>query len=133
MRVARSQIQSDINVTPLVDVCLVLLIIFMIVLPEVVNGVPVKLPKTATGAEVSGGRKTTEITVKEDGSVYIDALIVRHEEVPEAMKRQHELHPERSIAVRGDKSVPYGSIVSVLDASRAAGYENVGLIGEKQR
>ena len=77
-------------------------------------------------------KRTTQVTVKEDGSVYIDALVVRQEEVAGAMKRLHESYPSRSIAVRGDKRVAYGAIIEVLDACRAAGYENVGLISEKR-
>ena len=125
------EIKGDINVTPLVDVCLVLLIIFMVVLPTIVTGVPVQLPKTASGQALEDAKRTTQVTVKEDGSVFIDALVIRREEVAEAMKRLHESHPLRSIAVRGDKRVAYGAVVEVLDACRSAGYESVGLIGEK--
>ncbi|MBV9493936.1 MAG: biopolymer transporter ExbD [Acidobacteria bacterium] len=122
--------QAEINVTPLVDVCLVLLIIFMVTLPAMVNG-PVDLPKTQTGEPVDDAKSTMMVTVKDDGSVYIETLAVRGEQVATEMRRLHELYPKRSISVRGDKKVPYGSVVDVLDACRAAGYDNVGLISQR--
>ncbi|HKO54783.1 MAG TPA: biopolymer transporter ExbD [Thermoanaerobaculia bacterium] len=131
MHIAKSNIQSEINVTPLVDVCLVLLIIFMVTLPAMVNG-PVDLPKTETGEELADAKTTLQVTVKDDGSVYIESLAVRGEQVASEMRRLHELYPKRSITVRGDKKVPYGAVIDVLDASRAAGYENVGLVSQRK-
>lgn len=80
MRAHRSSaMQSDINVTPLIDVCLVLLIVFMVVLPAMVNGIDVKLPETSVKNPVDS--RVFPVTVKEDGTVYLDTLIVRREEV----------------------------------------------------
>ena len=116
---------SDINVTPLVDVCLVLLIIFMVVLPSLVNGVPVQLPETSVNDPVTG--RVLPITVKEDGTVYLDTLVVRHDEVPAALQGLHATAAARPIVVRGDKRVAYGAVAEVLAASRAAGWEDVKL------
>lgn len=119
-------LQSDINVTPLVDVCLVLLIIFMVVLPTVVNGVPVQLPETSSNTPVE--ERVLPVTVKEDGSVYIDTLVIRREELPAALKRLRATEALRPIAVRADKRVAYGDVAGVLGACRDAGWENVSLV-----
>jgi biopolymer transport protein ExbD len=128
MRALRgSSIQSDINVTPLIDVCLVLLIIFMIVLPTMVNGVDVKLPETSVKNPVDS--RVFPVTVKEDGTVYLDTLIVRREEVLSSLQRLHGAASARPIAVRADKRVEYGEVARVLSACREAGWSDVALVG----
>ena len=130
MRALRgSAIQSDINVTPLIDVCLVLLIIFMIVLPTMVNGVDVKLPETSLNAPVDA--RVFPVTVKEDGTVYLDTLIVRREEVLASLRRLHATSSSRPIAVRADKRVEYGEVAAVLGACREAGWTDVALVAVK--
>jgi biopolymer transport protein ExbD len=130
MRISRSAtLNSDINVTPLVDVCLVLLIIFMIVLPSVVNGVPVQLAEMKSEGAVE--TRVFPVTVKDDGTVYLDTLIVRKEEVESALQRLHEREASRPIAVRADKRVQYGEVASVLAACRTAGWDDVTLVGER--
>jgi len=122
-------LQSDINVTPLVDVCLVLLIIFMVVLPTMINGIPVQLPETRTGGAVES--RDFPITVKEDGTVYLDTLVVRHEEVPAALQRLRATASARPIAVRADKRVEYGAVATVLGACQEAGWTDVKLVSAK--
>jgi biopolymer transport protein ExbD len=132
MQIARgAHLEANINVTPLVDVCLVLLIIFMVVTPMLVNGT-VELPET-TNNTPRAEEKQIDITVKSDGSVYLDTLVVRSDEAASALQRMHAEHPERRIAVRGDKRVQYGSVVDVLDACRRAGYEDVSLVSLKRQ
>jgi biopolymer transport protein ExbD len=122
--------QSEINVTPLVDVCLVLLIIFMIVVPAMVNGVDVQLPATTSTSSVA--ERTFPVTVKEDGSVYLDTLVVRRDEVPSALKRLHATEAARPIAVRADKHVQYGEVATVLAECRNAGWQDVTLVGTRE-
>ena len=122
-------LESNINVTPLVDVCLVLLIIFMVVVPVMVNGVPVKLP-VANGDPVPESQRQLAITVKEDGTVYLGAVVVRSEQVAPELQRMHGEGPDRSVAVRGDQSVAYREVLRVLDACRGAGYNDVRLMSE---
>ena len=119
-------LQSEINVTPLVDVCLVLLIIFMVVLPEMVNDV--KLPETSSVESVEN--RALPVTVKEDGTVYLDTLVIRRDETDRALAQLHLKEASRPIAVRGDKHVPYGEVLSVIAACRAAGWEEVTLVGQ---
>ena len=132
MRAFRSSsIQSDINVTPLVDVCLVLLIIFMVVLPTVVNGIDVKLPETSVKSPVDS--RVFPVTIKDDGTVYLDTLVVRHEEVLASLQRLYAKESARPIAVRADERVQYGEVAKVLSACRTAGWSDVALVGVEPR
>ena len=125
-----SSLESSINVTPLVDVCLVLLIIFMIVIPAMVHGVPVQLP-VAKGDPVPEALRQTVITVKDDGTVYLDNLVIRREQFASEIQRVHEQYPQKPIAVRGDRRVAYGDVVDVLDMCRTAGYTDVRLMSQQ--
>jgi biopolymer transport protein ExbD len=122
-------LHSEINVTPLVDVCLVLLIIFMVVLPTMVNGIPVHLPKAASGDALD--RKPLQVTLNSDKTLYVDSVVIRRDELASELQRRHE-QVQRPVVVRADKALAYGEVVSVLDACRKAGFETVGLAGEKQ-
>lgn len=120
-------VQSEINVTPLVDVCLVLLIIFMVVTPVMVSGSAVELPETKHSPAL--GDVPLAVTVMADGTVMIGDAIVREEQVASELQR---LRPTKSsVAVRGDKRVMYANVVEVLDACRAAGWEDVKLVSLK--
>jgi len=121
-----SRMHSEINVTPLVDVCLVLLIIFMVVLPAMVNGVQVQLPETSVRDALD--TRVFPVTVKDDGTVYLDTLVVRRDEVPAALQRIHAGASARPVAVRADKRVQYGEVATVLAAIRQAGWEDVKLV-----
>lgn len=127
-----SSMESSINVTPLVDVCLVLLIIFMIVIPTMVHGVPVQLP-VAKGEPVPEAMRQTIITVKDDGTIYVDNLAIRREQFPAEIQRMHAAFPQKPIAVRGDRHVPYGDVVDVLDTCRESGYSDVRLMSQRPR
>jgi biopolymer transport protein TolR len=124
---------SDINVTPLVDVCLVLLIIFMVVTPMLQKGVPVNLPVTEDPEKTPDTEKQLQISVKADGSVYLGPNVVRKDQVDSELKAIHEHTPDREIAVKGDKKVKYGDVLDVLRACREVGFNNVGLIAQPKR
>jgi biopolymer transport protein TolR len=121
---------SDINVTPLVDVCLVLLIIFMVVTPMLQKGIPVNLPVTEDPEKTPDTDKQLQISVKDDGTVYLGATVVRKEQVQSELAAIHEKTPDREIAVKGDKKVAYGAVLDVLRACREVGFNNVGLIAQ---
>ncbi len=132
MQISRSAaLQADINVTPLVDVCLVLLIIFMVVTPMIVAGVPVHLPQVKDAASAGDATRQLPISVNADGTLYVDAIVIRSEQLAGVLRTRHDEHPERPIAVRGDKDVKYGSVMTVLAACRAAGFTDVALIAER--
>jgi biopolymer transport protein TolR len=133
MQPARSSaLQADINVTPLVDVCLVLLIIFMVVTPMIVTGVPVQLPAVHNAANAGDATRQLPVSVNADGTLYVDAIAIRPEQLAGVLRERHNEHPDRPVAVRGDKAVKYGEVMNVLSACRAAGFTDVALIGEKK-
>src|SRR3954453_9573964 len=131
LRTSASTLEANINVTPLVDVCLVLLIIFMVVMPVMITGVPVHLPKTHTASDLGKGEQL-KITVNADGTVFLNGLARRAEEVPSEVQRLHAVNPAMNVAVRGDKAVKYGEGVKVLDACRAPGFQDFGPVSDRE-
>jgi len=127
-KVSHAALTSDINVTPLVDVCLVLLIIFMVVTPMLQKGVPVNLPVTAQPEKTPDTEKQLQISVKADGTVYLGPNVIRKDEVERALEDIFEKTPDREIAVKGDRLVKYGDVVDVLKACRNVGFNDVGLV-----
>ena len=122
---ARSALHSDINVTPLVDVCLVLLIIFMVVTPLMVTGLPVELPGAKTGDPLS--KQPLLITLTADGNAWVGDSIVRLDELAAALQRERT---DRAVVLQADKSLLYGKVVEALDGCRAAGFRDVGLAAQ---
>ena len=132
-KLSHAALNSDINVTPLVDVCLVLLIIFMVVTPMLQKGVPVNLPVTEAPEKTPDTEKQLQISVKADGSVYLGPQVVRKDEVENQLKEIFERTPDREIAVKGDRLVKYGDILDVLKACREVGFNDVGLISQPKK
>lgn len=132
-KVSSAALNSDINVTPLVDVCLVLLIIFMVVTPMLQKGVPVNLPVTEDPEKTPDTEKQLQISVKSDGSVYLGPNVVRKDQVEESLKDIYERTPDREIAVKGDRLVKYGDVLDVLKACREVGFNDVGLISQPKK
>jgi len=134
MHASRSTaLHADINVTPLVDVCLVLLIIFMVVTPIICGGaVPIHLPTVRNAVTLGEATRQLPISVKADGSLYVDAVVIRAEQLASVLRERHNEHPDRPVAVRGDKSVKYREVMTVLSACRAAGFNDVSLIAERE-
>ena len=128
-----ASLTSDINVTPLVDVCLVLLIIFMVVTPMLQKGVPVNLPVTEDPEKTPDTDKQLQISVKADGTVYLGSLAVLKQQMQGELEKIHERTPDREIAVKGDKLVKYGAVLDALKACREVGFNNVGLIAQPKK
>lgn len=120
---------SDINVTNLVDVILVLLVIFMITSPLMQMGVQVELPKAS--ASVIESKTNLTVTVKKDATLYVEDKLVPLTALPaeltEALKGG-----KTGVLLRADKEVSYGAVMKVLDTARKAGIQNVGLVTELQ-
>lgn len=127
---ANGSVRSEINVTPLVDVCLVLLIIFMVVTPIIQAGVKVDLPQTANPSMID---KPTQIpvTIKEDGTVYVRESLVADSNLMETLTAIHAAEPDREVIVRGDRHLQYERISEVLNLISRAGFTRVGLIAER--
>ena len=129
MRMTRAAaLHSEINVTPLVDVCLVLLIIFMVVTPMITNGMPVHLPSSSTAKNL--GQGPLQVTINGDRTLYVGQDVIRAEDLSTELQRLRA-KSNRPVIVRAEKSLPYGDVVKVLDACRTAGFDEVGLGTEK--
>ncbi len=121
---------AEINVTPLVDVMLVLLIVFMVTAPLMTSGVNVDLPKT-NASPVAQDSKPITVSISADGKVYLadDAL-----DLPDLVAKLHAdsaNDPDRRIFVRGDKDVPYGRIIEVMGTITQGGFTKVALLAEQ--
>lgn len=121
---------SDINVTPMVDVMLVLLIIFMVTAPLLTVGVPVDLPKTNAPA-ITGQDEPLVVSVNPTGDVYLQETKIELEDLAPRLRAIIQNKPETRIFVRGDKSVSYGRVVEVMGTLTAAGFSRVALITEQ--
>ena len=118
---------SEINVTPMVDVMLVLLIIFMVAAPLLTVGVPVNLPKT--GAKpLTGDNEPLAITVKADGKVFLQDTAIETSNLVAKLQAISEVGYEERIYVRGDKDVAYGDVADVVARINAAGFSKVALV-----
>ena len=123
-------LMSDINVTPFVDVMLVLLIIFMVTAPLLTVGVQVDLPETKAGA-VSGQDEPLAVSVDAGGQIYLQDTAV---ELDTLVPRLHAItgnNPDIRIFVRGDKAINYGRVMAVMGQINAAGYRRVALIAQE--
>ncbi len=128
-RVVRRTPMSEINVTPMVDVMLVLLIIFMVTAPLLTVGVPVDLPKTKA-SQITGQDEPLVITVNRAGKIYLQETELQLDELVPRLQAITRNKPDTRIFVRGDKSVVYGRIVQVMGTVSTAGFSHVALIAE---
>jgi biopolymer transport protein TolR len=129
---SRGSIRSEINVTPLVDVCLVLLIIFMVVVPVIQAGVKVDLPRTAKPSPL-GKTDQLSVSVAEDGSVYVRNAPVALSDLRAVLAQIHTAEPDREVIVRGDRRLQYETMCDVLATVSRAGFTRVGLVTETEK
>ena len=120
---------SEINVTPMVDVMLVLLIIFMVAAPLMTTGVPVQLPKT-TAAKVAQAKKPLEISIDKDGRPFLAKESLSPETILPRLRALAAEDPGQVMLVRGDRDVPYGKIMEVMGLVGQAGFTKVSLIAQ---
>ena len=120
---------SQINVTPLVDVMLVLLIIFMVTAPILQQGVAVDLPKVTAGP-LSGQEEQLVVNVAKAGQVYLNDTPMTAEQLTTKLRAIAAARPDRQLYVRADQSVPYGEVMRVMGAVHDAGLARVGLVTE---
>lgn len=118
---------SEINVTSLVDVTLVLLIIFMITSPLMQMGLQVNLPRASAKAIETKGNLT--ITIRKDATVVIEDKAIPLAVLPQEISKAAQ-SGKKGILIRADKAVPYGAVVKVLDITRKSGIQDVGLVTE---
>jgi biopolymer transport protein TolR len=120
-------IVADINVTPLVDVVLVLLIIFMVVTPMIARGVPVDLPQTMHHSKKPDDGKDIIVSVTKDKLVYITSNKVQIKDVPRIIEEERRRFPEKTVYVKGDSRTTYGAVREVMEAIHKANIDDVML------
>jgi len=117
---------SDINVTPLVDVVLVLLIIFMVTAPMMSRGIDVRLPRTTAGSDATEDRVV--VTVDRDGTIYLNDRPVNAQLLTERLKSEMQRTGSDFVFLRADQEVPYGRVMTVMDQIKKAGADKVGMV-----
>ncbi|HEX5111058.1 MAG TPA: biopolymer transporter ExbD [Vicinamibacterales bacterium] len=121
-------IKSDINVTPLVDVMLVLLIIMMIVAPLLQQGIPLTLPLAVNSVEKPETAGQTVVAVNAQGKFYVGQKEVRKDDLGDAVRSLLETKKEKVVIIKGDRAAQYGAVMEAMDQLRKAGIEDMGLI-----
>tara|TARA_Y100001970_G_scaffold277331_1_gene381362 strand:+ start:18564 stop:18986 length:423 start_codon:yes stop_codon:yes gene_type:complete len=123
---------SEINVTPFVDVMLVLLIVFMVTAPLLTVGIPVDLPNVKANA-LTDQKDPLEITVKLDGTVYLSESEVKVENIVSRLNAITDQNTEARIYLRGDRVVAYGRIMEIMAIINSAGYKKVALVTQNPK
>ena len=124
--------KSDINVTPLVDVMLVLLIIMMLIAPMLQKGVPVTLPVADNTVDKPETQNQTVVAVDSKNKFYVDGLPVERAVMADRVKTKLEDKTERIVLIKGDQDASYASIMAAMDDLRKVGIEDIGLITERK-
>ncbi|MAE73076.1 MAG: protein TolR [Bdellovibrionaceae bacterium] len=120
-------VQSEINVTPFVDVMLVLLIIFMVTAPMLQQGIDVELPETkASGVDTS--EEPFVLSIRKDGKIYVDKVQIPGNELGGKLKAIMKTRKNKQIYIKADKSVPYGAVAETMAEVRSAGIYSIGLV-----
>ncbi|HLE61002.1 MAG TPA: biopolymer transporter ExbD [Thermoanaerobaculaceae bacterium] len=126
-------VQSDINVTPLVDVCLVLLIIFMVVTPLLQSGIPILLPETNKPEKYPEGQKQVKVAIQEDGKIFIGQdWVPTRAELTKRMEDMLAADPQKEVVIKADRRLKYRDVREVMKALNDAGFTKVGLITTKK-
>lgn len=128
----RQSMKSDINVTPLVDVCLVLLIIFMVVTPMLQKGKPVLLPQTDRPEKHPESKNELLISVEVDKNIFIESKWFPDKDFAAKMKELGERNAAKDVIVKADNRLNYGDVRKVMRYIKDGGFEKVGLITEKK-
>ncbi len=130
---AKGGVKSDINVTPLCDVMLVLLIIMMIVAPLLQQGVAVTLPKAGNTVDKPEVQGQTVIAIARDKSMYVNAKPVQEGEMATRINEILENAKEKVVLIKADEEVPYSAVMAAMDQLRQAGIEDIGLIADPKK
>ena len=125
----RHRPMGEINVTPFVDVMLVLLIVFMVTAPLLTVGVPVDLPKTKAG-QISADAAPLVVSLQADGQLYLQETPIDPETLIPRLSAISEANPDIRIFVRGDRTIAYGEVVQVMGRIQNAGFSRVALVAE---
>jgi biopolymer transport protein ExbD len=125
-------VKSEINVTPLVDVMLVLLIIMMIVAPMLQKGVDVRLPVAANSADKPETQEQTVLAIKADKTLWVNGVQVQDTMLRTRVEEALETKKEKIILIKADEDVEYSAVMNAMDELRLGGIEDMGLITERK-
>ena len=126
------QPMSDINMTPLIDVMLVLLVIFMIAAPLMTSSLKMDLPKAAAATSNEGGA-TLALGITADGRFHVGDQVVAHDELVRTLKQTAARQPQPYVLLRADQSVPYGRVAELIGLVQDAGLTHIGFVAQPAR
>jgi len=129
---ANATVRSEINVTPLVDVCLVLLVVFMVVAPILNAGVKVDLPRTAKPPALPGDQSQVAVSIAADGGVYVRSQRVADSDLSRFLAAIQVAELDQEVIVRADRRLGYERVSEVLAILSEAGFKRVGLVTERR-
>jgi len=133
MRLGNSEeLQAEINITPLVDVVLVLLVIFMVVTPLLKQEVPIELPLAENSRETKDLSQLT-LTLATDGGVLLNGQPMLRDALTTQLQTIYADRVDKTIFLEADRNLPYGQVVNVMDDCRAAGVVTIGVITKRER
>jgi biopolymer transport protein TolR len=127
------EVKGDINVTPLVDVCLVLLIIFMVVTPMLQQGVDVLLPTGAHSVKKPGEQGDLIISIKADGTVFVADKWIPDKNLPTYLRAEYQKDPARAVMLKADKRINFGKVRLVMKAANEAEFSRVAILTENKQ
>ena len=132
-RTPKGQVRAEINVTPLVDVVLVLLIIFMVITPMIVRGVSVDLPVTSHHDRKNDDNKDLIVSINASGDLYVNADTIAIEKLTASVQEERRRHPDKGVFLKADHRIKYGVARSAMEAIHRAGIEDVQLGTEEPK
>src|SRR5215212_1006050 len=127
------EVKGDINVTPLVDVCLVLLIIFMVVTPMLQAGVDVLLPQGSHSEKKPGEKGDLIVSIKSDGTDFVGQNWIPDKDLPTYLRAEYQKDPSRSVMLKADKRINFGKVRLVMKAAHEAEFSRVAILTENQQ
>ena len=127
------EVKGDINVTPLVDVCLVLLIIFMVVTPMLQQGVDVLLPNGPHAEKKPGDKNDLTISIKQDGSVFVADKWIPDKNLATFLRAEYQSDPSRTVMLKADKRINFGKVRMVMRAANEAEFTRVAVLTENKQ
>ncbi|HEV7671965.1 MAG TPA: biopolymer transporter ExbD [Thermoanaerobaculia bacterium] len=128
----RGTLHSEINVTPLVDICLVLLIVFMVITPTICKGSAVQVPETRNPRTLPAEAPRIAVSLQRDGLVFIDRRLVPAERLEATLGEISAANPDRTILLEADRRLPYRDVRLLVEKVQAAGLSRVALAADRQ-